>query len=233
MPEVEENAADVHTGGEFVPEPEGDTAVAGYAPGSSDYMCNVCANRPSLLLLRRSHNGGGVFQPEIMSRQRFMLQDLQPVSVLGRGNFGVVQKVLHQPTGRVLALKEIALELSEKVKKQVIGEIEAMAESSSRHVVSFYEAYYKEARRAMVHAALPPATNRQDKQGKLYIALEYMDAGSLLDIYKAIGLLPERVVGQIALMVLKGLDYLHRARHLIHRDIKPSNLLTNLHVRPR
>ena len=66
--------------------------------------------------------------------------------------------------------------------------------------------------------------------------MEYMDLGTLGDILKQCGQIPEVMLGLIAFQVhsypynskvLNGLEYLHKTIKLIHRDIKPSNLLVN------
>ncbi len=54
-----------------------------------------------------------------------------------------------------------------------------------------------------------------------------MDRGTLQDVVKNIGKIPEVVLGAIAHQALKGLEYLHKTMHVIHRDIKPSNILLN------
>lgn len=62
---------------------------------------------------------------------------------------------------------------------------------------------------------------------KIYMALEYMDLGTLEDLYIGDKTLPEPILGQISYQVLKGLSYLHKKARVIHRDIKPTNLLVN------
>lgn len=98
--------------------------------------------------------------------------------------------------------------------------------------------------------------------GQISIALEYMDGGSLADILRIRKTIPEPVlsimvqklllvsgffsfsflnrIGVIIILVftifgfhVKGLSYLHGARHLVHRDIKPANLLVNLKGEPK
>jgi serine/threonine protein kinase len=65
------------------------------------------------------------------------------------------------------------------------------------------------------------------KDGLVHIALEYMDAGSLADVIKEVGKVPEIIIGMITIQILRGLDYLHKTKKVIHRDIKPSNILLN------
>jgi serine/threonine protein kinase len=65
------------------------------------------------------------------------------------------------------------------------------------------------------------------KDGLVHIALEYMDGGSLADVIKEVGRIPESIIGMIAIHILKGLDYLHKTMKVTHRDIKPSNILLN------
>ena len=59
------------------------------------------------------------------------------------------------------------------------------------------------------------------------ITLEYMDVGTVHDLVKKLGPLPEAIVATIGIQVLRGLDYIHNRAKVIHRDIKPSNLLVS------
>lgn len=85
----------------------------------------------------------------------------------------------------------------------------------------------------------------------MYIALEYMDGGSLSDVLtitaaNGIPALSELVVAKISIQaigstftvimgqvemsrvqVLLGLRYLHEEQHQLHRDMKPANILLN------
>lgn len=63
------------------------------------------------------------------------------------------------------------------------------------------------------------------KGGYVHIALEYMELGSLEDVWKQVGTIPEEILGLMSIQMLWGLDYLHRVMKVIHRDIKPSNIL--------
>jgi len=137
--------------------------------------------------------------------QQFELKDLQVIKILGQGAGGVVQKALHVPSQTVVALKVITLDVTEGVRKQIILELKTLYRNQSEHIVSLYDAFFCE--------------------GSIYIAMEYMDGGSLADLLKMCGTISERILAHITAQVLKGLSYLHKTLHLVHRDIKPSNLL--------
>lgn len=59
---------------------------------------------------------------------------------------------------------------------------------------------------------------------RLYIVLEYVENGSLSDILRKFGRLPEQLVIRYIGQVLEALEFLH-ARAIIHRDIKGANVL--------
>ena len=61
----------------------------------------------------------------------------------------------------------------------------------------------------------------------VFIALEFMDLGTLSNLYTEDTVLEEPVLGHIAYQMLKGLSHLHKKMRVIHRDIKPSNVLIN------
>lgn len=125
---------------------------------------------------------------------------------LGQGSSGIVYKTLHKPTQKIVAMKDISVFDAEK-RKQIIKELEALYSSNCSQLVGFYGAFYNE--------------------GSISIALEYMEGGSMADITKVFGKIPEAVLSFITYQVLLGLKYLHKDRHLVHRDLKPSNILMN------
>lgn len=62
-------------------------------------------------------------------------------------------------------------------------------------------------------------------KSKLYIVIEFVETGSLLDIVQKYGNMKENVVCKYVAQVLEGLQYLH-SEGVIHRDIKGANILT-------
>jgi serine/threonine protein kinase len=146
-----------------------------------------------------------LFNGNVAEGVRF--EDLKRVKVLGEGMSGYVEKCVHVPSQKFVAVKVIALTGNTTVNQQIKSELKVLHECVCPNVISSYGAYIHE--------------------GTVKIALEYMDAGTLQDIMKRIGPIPEVILGLIAHQALKGLEYLHKVQRVIHRDIKPSNILLN------
>ncbi|KJE88690.1 hypothetical protein, variant 1 [Capsaspora owczarzaki ATCC 30864] len=148
---------------------------------------------------------------ERFSRVRVIHEELQPLATLGHGASGTVQKVLHEPTGSILALKIIPLDPNLQVQqasaKQIITELDVLHKCESPDIITFYGAYFRD------HC--------------ICMCMEYMDGGSLESMYKAIGTIPEPVLGRVIVSVVNGLVYLHNQFKILHRDVKPSNILLN------
>ncbi|XP_042042495.1 mitogen-activated protein kinase kinase 3-like isoform X1 [Salvia splendens] len=134
---------------------------------------------------------------------------------IGSGASSVVQRAIHIPNHRIIALKKINIFEKEK-RQQLLTEIRTLCEAPCyESLVQFYGAFYT------------------PDSGKISIALEYMDGGSLADILRIRKTVPEPVLSIMVQKLLLGLSYLHGVRHLVHRDIKPANLLVNLKGEPK
>lgn len=72
------------------------------------------------------------------------MADFEILKTLGQGSAGVVRKVIHAPTHTVAALKQVALDVSENVRKQIITELKILHSSKSDYIVSLFDAYYTE-----------------------------------------------------------------------------------------
>lgn len=136
---------------------------------------------------------------------RISLDELEPLGELGRGNYGTVTKVCHKPTGIIMAMKEIRLELEEAKFLQIIMELEILHKCVSPYIVDFYGAFFVE--------------------GAVYLCMEYMDGGSLDKIYH--GGVDEPYLAVITDCVIRGLKQLKDHHNIIHRDVKPTNILVS------
>ncbi|KAI9015665.1 kinase-like domain-containing protein [Phycomyces nitens] len=134
------------------------------------------------------------------------MDDLKLQEELGKGQYGTVQKVSHQVTNVVMAMKEIRLELDETKLHQILMELDILHKSTSDYIVEFYGAFFIES--------------------CVYYCMEYMDAGSLDKLYG--DGVPEDVLSKITHSMLKGLRFLKDDLSIIHRDVKPTNVLVNL-----
>ncbi|KAJ2717056.1 MAP kinase kinase Wis1 [Coemansia spiralis] len=136
---------------------------------------------------------------------KISMAQLRVLEVLGRGQYGVVHKVFHEPTRVMMALKEIRLELNRRTLQQIIMELDVLHKARSPYIVDFYGAFFIES--------------------CVYYSMEYMDFGSLDRLYPA-GI-EEPVLAKITLSVVRGLQFLKDELNIIHRDVKPTNILVN------
>jgi len=136
----------------------------------------------------------------------------QDLGRLGEGASGEVRKVLHKPSGVIVAKKTIPASPNEDVQKQILRELAFNRECTANFITRYYGAFL------------------EDSDSQIAIIMEYCEGGSLDAIYRRIkerqGRTGEKVLGKVAEAVLHGLVYLHD-RKIIHRDIKPSNILVS------
>ncbi|XP_009990031.1 PREDICTED: dual specificity mitogen-activated protein kinase kinase 6, partial [Tauraco erythrolophus] len=137
--------------------------------------------------------------------------DLEPISELGRGAYGVVEKMRHMPSGQIMAVKRIRATVNSQEQKRLLMDLDiSMRTVDCPFTVTFYGALFRE--------------------GDVWICMELMDT-SLDKFYKHVidkGLtIPEDILGKIAVSIVKALEHLHSKLSVIHRDVKPSNVLIN------
>ncbi|KAI1732137.1 protein kinase domain-containing protein [Ditylenchus destructor] len=137
--------------------------------------------------------------------------ELEKITELGRGNYGVVEKMRHQTTGMIFAVKRIHSSIQDESQKRLIVELDACMKSGCcPQMVRFYGAMFRE--------------------GDVWICMQVMDI-SLDKFYRmCVDMqtpVPEQFIAKIALSVVDGLNFMKEEMNLIHRDVKPSNILLN------
>ena len=126
------------------------------------------------------------------------------IQPLGEGAYGMVYKALDKRDGELVAIKIMPLEAE---MGNMEKEIKLLKSCKSPFIVNFHGSFIKDE--------------------MIWLAMEYCEAGAVLDLMKVTGQnLSEQQIQIVMKESLRGLAYLHSKR-LVHRDIKAGNVLLN------
>jgi WD40 repeat protein len=127
-------------------------------------------------------------------------------SLAGAGGMGVVYRAADPELGRQVAVKLIAPRRAEDPRFRELFVRESLVAAGLEHpnVIPIYRA--------------------GEDEGRLYIAMRYVEGASLQDLIADRGRVPPGRAARVVARVADALDAAH-ARGLVHRDVKPANVL--------
>lgn len=125
---------------------------------------------------------------------------------LGRGGFGCVYKASHKLMDRIVALKVIAPERleDERAREMFLREVRAATRLHHPNIALAYDA--------------------GEVDGRLFMAMEYVEGPTLDHLVRKQGPLPPNLAWPLLQQTAQALRCAH-LQGMIHRDIKPANLL--------
>jgi serine/threonine-protein kinase len=132
--------------------------------------------------------------------------DYRIVARLGEGAMGAVFRAVRQSTGRVVALKVLSRQVAQRpgFVRRFHREVRTMGRLTHPHIVRYLAA--------------------GEADGRVYLAMELVDGGSVADRVKRLGKLSVPDAMGVAVALGRALDYAHQ-NGVVHRDVKPDNLL--------
>jgi ligand-binding sensor domain-containing protein len=142
------------------------------------------------------------------------MDDVQPgqtigpyriISQIGQGGMASVFKAYHAAMDRYVALKVLPPQLA--ASREFTGRFEHEARLIAR----------------LEHAHILPVHDYGEAGGHTYLAMRYVEAGTLKDRLRA-GPLPPAEVDRLFTQLADALDYAH-GQGVVHRDLKPANVL--------
>ncbi len=136
--------------------------------------------------------------------ERFSKYEIE--AEVGAGAFGTVYRARDTTLGRLVALKLLdpLLMRDKRWVERFHREAQAMARLDHPNIVTVYEI--------------------EEYDGRLYIAMQYVDGPNLGERLKEGGPLPWDEALQVTREVAAGLDHAH-AEGVLHRDLKPENII--------
>ncbi len=128
------------------------------------------------------------------------------VGELGRGGMGIVYKVQDTVLDRLVAFKVLPQALTENPQAitNFMREAQAAAKLNHPNIVTVYDT--------------------GERQGRYYIAMEYVEGTTLKEILRRRGAISPAGILHVLMQISEALAYAHEKK-VVHRDIKPANAM--------
>lgn len=150
----------------------------------------------------------GMIEVPTLDACKLRVEEILTMSLLTNNvKSGCVRKVIHAPSLKIYAVKEIPVNTREARK----GLLEWLT-------------HWQRIQRKCCQLVQINSTFWNSPEGYVSIVMKYMNAHSLQNIIDTIGMLPENVLSYIAQQVLEAIAYIHD-KGSVHKGITPSQIL--------
>ncbi|XP_052868673.1 dual specificity mitogen-activated protein kinase kinase hemipterous-like [Anopheles cruzii] len=132
--------------------------------------------------------------------------ELEDLGELGNGTSGHVVKMRHNPSGAIIAVKQMRRTGNDEENKRIIMDLDVVLKSENcKYIVKCLGCFISD---ADVWICMELMTTCFDKLQK-----------------KSSKPVPEEILGKVTVATVRALAYLKDNHRVIHRDVKPSNIL--------
>jgi len=140
--------------------------------------------------------------------------EYEVVRVLGHGGFAAVYEARDRMLDRRIAIKQLRVDRANDDKniKRFIQEARIVADLEHPNVLTIY--------------------GLRIENKRIYMLLEYLPGGNLLDLVNEQGKLPTAQAIKLTSGICEGLARLH-SKEIVHRDVKVENILLTADGRPK
>ncbi|XP_053661222.1 dual specificity mitogen-activated protein kinase kinase hemipterous-like [Anopheles marshallii] len=137
---------------------------------------------------------------------RTQLSDLEDLGELGNGTSGHVVKMRHNPSGAIIAVKQMRRTGNDEENKRIIMDLDVVLKSENcKYIVKCLGCFITDADVWICMELMTTCFDKLQKKSKTPV--------------------PEEILGKVTVATVRALAYLKDNHRVIHRDVKPSNIL--------
>lgn len=148
-----------------------------------------------------------MIQSQLVGMEEVCLNYYSPLEQIGSGSFAKVYRAMETTTHQIVSLKVIDKTKIEKEEelRYIESEIEIMRKVDHPYIIHLFE--------------------NIDTPTEMYIIMEYVPNGSLLELINKSRMIPEPIACRYFAQMVDAMDYLHNEMKIVHRDLKAENIL--------